>query len=335
MTPSMVSRALNPSGKVDEAKRRAVLAAAERLGYTPNRMASRLSMRALRIGVLLADVFSPVTEALSEGIRAAHERLRDYKIECRLRLLAAEPKDAARLCEALSELADCDGVILSGFGAACYAPVLREFAAAHPKLALLQSGNTDIPHLFFCTHNAAEASRLASEFLFRCLRRTERRVLLFTGDLETPLHRVARDAFLADAASRGLSVMDVCDMKDNAAYLEELLPSVLAKHGERIDGIYVTSGNALPLCRAVQTYTKETGRSIDLVTFDLYADMLPYFADGTIAATVFQNLSEQAFNAFTGLFEHLLSDNTPPTVTYSDVRLLLSANIAEISKEKL
>lgn len=74
MTPSMVSRALNPSGKVDEAKRRAVLEAAERLGYTPNRMASRLSMRALRIGVLLTDTFSPVTEALSEGIRAAHER---------------------------------------------------------------------------------------------------------------------------------------------------------------------------------------------------------------------------------------------------------------------
>ena len=53
MTPSMVSRAFKPGGKVNAEKRKLILETAERLGFEHNRMASRLSMKPIRIATLI------------------------------------------------------------------------------------------------------------------------------------------------------------------------------------------------------------------------------------------------------------------------------------------
>ena len=48
-----VSRAFNPSSRLDPEKRRLVLETAAKYGFTPNRMASRLSMREIKIGIII------------------------------------------------------------------------------------------------------------------------------------------------------------------------------------------------------------------------------------------------------------------------------------------
>ena len=56
MAPSMVSRAFNPACKVSKQKRKLILETAEKYGFSPNKMASRLSMKKIKIGTLICVV---------------------------------------------------------------------------------------------------------------------------------------------------------------------------------------------------------------------------------------------------------------------------------------
>ena len=67
------SRALNPitSGQVNHATARRVLAAAKRLGYTPNTMARSLrTSRSMTVGVLIPDLTNPLFPPVVRGIES-------------------------------------------------------------------------------------------------------------------------------------------------------------------------------------------------------------------------------------------------------------------------
>ena len=90
MTPSMVSRAFNPNARISEEKRRLVLETAQRYQFSPNRHASRLSMKPIRLGILLCSRFQVNTDKMIAGIREAHEALRDFKIDYEITVLTPE-----------------------------------------------------------------------------------------------------------------------------------------------------------------------------------------------------------------------------------------------------
>ena len=90
LTPTAVSRAFNPSSRLDPEKRRLVLETAAKYGFTPNRMASRLSMREIKIGIIIYAGYMPFCEQIIAGIESAKRRMTDYKIDCDLRLLPRE-----------------------------------------------------------------------------------------------------------------------------------------------------------------------------------------------------------------------------------------------------
>lgn len=73
MTPSMVSRAFNPDARISENNRKIVLETAKKYAFSPNKFASRLSMEAVRIGVLINSRFQINTDKMISGIKEAHE----------------------------------------------------------------------------------------------------------------------------------------------------------------------------------------------------------------------------------------------------------------------
>ena len=64
MTASMVSRAFNPEAKINEEKRKLVLKTAEKYNFSPNKFASRLSMKTVRIAILINGVFAVNTDKM-------------------------------------------------------------------------------------------------------------------------------------------------------------------------------------------------------------------------------------------------------------------------------
>ncbi len=324
MTPSMVSRAFNPDAKISEDRRTIVLDAAKKYGFSPNKFASRLSMKAVRIGVLINSGFQINTDIMISGIKKAHEKLKDYKIQYDISVLNPLKNTEEDIRKTIDQYKSYDGIILTGMSAASYTSMIDELYTANQNVVQVQAINQDAPCLFASKHNEKIASELAAEFLYNCLKKSERKnILLFTGDLKSALHASARDAFRISCATLGLDLLSTVDMKDNEEYFESILAETFAHYGDQTDGIYITSGLSVPLCR----YLEAESYDIPFIAFDTYRDIKSYMKKGIISASIAQNVGKQMEEAFEMLVKHIITGEACPQTVYTDVHLVLKSNM--------
>ncbi|WP_426225779.1 LacI family DNA-binding transcriptional regulator [Pseudarthrobacter sp. DSP2-3-2b1] len=109
---ALVSLVMRDSPHVSADKRSAVREAALALGYSPNRLASRLaSRRTSTLGVLLLDLHNPVFADIYDGILEGVEHSGNHL------MVAVGSTDLAREAEAVRSLLDMrvDGILLAGY----------------------------------------------------------------------------------------------------------------------------------------------------------------------------------------------------------------------------
>jgi ABC-type sugar transport system substrate-binding protein len=205
-----------------------------------------------------------------------------------------------------------------------YTNIINDLYKANPKVVQVQAINQNANYLFASKHNENIASALAAEFLYNCLKNSDRKnILLFTGDLKTTLHTSAAHAFKDSCETLGLNLLSTVDMADNEEYFQSILSKTLDFYGNQTDGIYITSGLSSVLCR----YLEENGYDIPLVAFDTYEDIKYYMKKGVISATISQNVKNQMKTAFKMLVNHLITGTECPKTVYTDVQLVLRSNI--------
>ncbi|TLM84113.1 LacI family DNA-binding transcriptional regulator [Pseudarthrobacter sp. NamE5] len=109
---ALVSLVMRDSPKVSPAKRTAVLESAAALGYSPNRLASRLaSHRTNTVGVLFLDlhnpVFADIYDGIAEGLAGSGNQV----------MVAVGSADPGTELEAIRSFADLrvDGILLAGY----------------------------------------------------------------------------------------------------------------------------------------------------------------------------------------------------------------------------
>lgn len=324
MTPSMVSRAFNPNAKIAESKRKAVLEAAQKRGFVPNKMASRLSMRTVKIGILIVYKAEHVRDGLLSGINAAFEKMKDYKLEYSVKTIDAALKSAENCRNELFELKNYDGVILSGFGGSLCHKLICEFYEVNPNIVFLQNVCDNTPHLFASKHSEVLAASLSAQLLFERLHYNKRKnVFVFTGDRTSSVHKGAMSAFTKKATELGLSIIGDCDMNDRDSVLEESINRIFDKFGKDIDGIYISSGNSSVLCRKLSEYPGD----ISLVCSDVNNSVCHYIENGIAFATICQNFENQAKTAFEALALYLVGNILPDKVIYTDVIPVFRANL--------
>lgn len=324
MTPSMVSRAFNSSAKISEEKRKTVLDAAKKYNFTPNKFASRLSMKAVRIGILINSKFQVNSDKMVEGIKIAHEELKDYKVHYDITILNRFINDYSDFCQTLDRYKDYDGVILAGMSSDSYTNLINDLYKVNHNVVQVQAINQNANYLFASKHDEKTASALAAEFLYNCLKKSERKnVLLFTGDLKSNLHSNALEAFKESCGKLGLNLLTAVDMGDSEEKLAQIIPDVFGELGDKIDGIYITSGISNTLCR----YLEENCYDIPFVAFDTYEDIKSYINKNIISATISQNVRNQMKVAFEMLVKHVITGADCPKNIYTDVQLVLKSNI--------
>ena len=324
MSPSMVSRAFNSKARIDGEKRRAVLEAASKYGFSPNKHASRLSRREIRLAVLISSRFSVNTEKMLLGAKEAYVACRDDKIRYDVIVLDSANCSDFEYDDAIMRCSAYDGVLVAGMSSKRHAARIQRLVDLGVVVAEVQAVSLASGCLFASKHDEAIASGLAAEFLSACLMTSERKnILLFTGDLDSALHQRAATAFEKSCAESGLNLLSVVDMKDDEAYFASILPKVMGKYARQTDAIYTTSGLSAPLC----DYLEKHGIKMPFVAFDTYETVREYMKKGIVTATISQNVKEQMRSAFEMLARHLASGETPPPVLYTDVALVLKSNI--------
>ncbi len=328
MTPAMVSRAFNPKGKISEDKRRIVLETAEKYGFSPNKFASRLSMKTVQIGILINSRFPVNTDKMISGVKNAYEKSKDYKIKYDIAVMNSLVNKQNDYVRILHKYKNYDGIILTGMSSAKYTDMINELYKSNPNIVQVQAVNKSADYLFASKHNEEIASYLAAEFLYNCLKRCERKnILLFTGDKESALHSNAGIAFKDACEKLGLNLLDSVDMKDNEDYFAKIIPEIFGKYSNETDGIYITSGLSAPLCK----YIDENHIDVPFVGFDTYDDIKAYMEKGIISATIAQNVANQMEAAFEMLVKHIITGEECSKTIYTDVQLVLKSNMNQFN----
>lgn len=324
MTPSMVSRAFNPDAKIREDKRKLVLETAKKYNFSPNKFASRLSMNTIRIGILISSLFKINTDKMIEGINAAYAGLKDYKIKYDITVINPTEAEFADYERALKKYESYDGLIISGMSSEKYTNIINEFYKKNPNIVQVQAINEEADYLFSSKHNEKTAAYMGAEFLYNCLRKSERKnVILFTGDKESKLHSSAEASFEKACSEFGLKLLESIDMKDSDEVLKNIVPEVFEKYNREIDGIYITSGISIPICE----YLEKEKLDVSFVAFDLYEEIKVYLNNGIVSATIEQNVAKQMQNAFEKLLEYIIKGERKNDIIYTDVQLVLKSNM--------
>ena len=310
ISPSTVSRAFDPSSRISDEVRKKILDHADKLGYIPNRAASRLSMKRITVGVAMSDLYMPGVNELMRGINGAFHSLYDYKLGLQRAMFGKNCRRSLK--DALAELDKCDCIIISGCTQAD-ADTVNALSAVKP-VGILQSNIPQINSLFTVTPDAVTSAQMAAELLRCCLKNGDGSVMLFTGCRSAKIHSDAADAFEQAASRLGLTLTASFDMKDNPDVLNDILADIKDMPG----GIYITSGRSLPLCQRVRKLSPKPA----LVTFDIYPELEAYLKDGTVDATMYQDLYLQGFKAFELMVRYMV-DSTPPPALYTPTPQLL------------
>ncbi len=331
VSPSTISRAFNPSSRISSEVRQRILEYAEKKHYVPNRAASRLSMKEVNIGVVFTDFYPLATEEFARGIEDGYRELFDLKVNRELVMLDCSTKIDEKLKEVLKRWEDYDGLIVSGLTSPDEVALLNQYEEKNRNLVLLQADVPGLNNLFVSCHDPKASSRMAAEFIGDCLKMSPtKRVVIFTGNRRSGLHERASEVFCEAAEAMGLTVVGSYDMQDSPELLRQQLDEVYGTKKLCPDGIYITSGKSLELCR----YIKDNGLSEKtvLVTFDNYPELNEYLEQGIITATIYQNLYKQAKNAFTNLVQHIIGHVNVESFISPVPELVLKSNLQFYSR---
>ena len=322
-----ISRAFDPNSKLSREKRELILSTAKKYGYTPNKMASRLSMEEITIGVLNFSYIKVFYSEIVEGIKAAYDSLKDYKVECDMRVLQRGESTMEEAMAVLDEFkaSHYKGVIISGIYEDCIIDKINELTEAGIQVATLQYDIKNSSRLFSCLSNYNVIGEMAAQLCGMLLRDVKnRKTVMFTGNKVSPTHQMLIEAFRRGAEKYDVDIVAVYDTRDDPEYAREMVIKAFEEHPD-IAAIYASSANSLPICQYLED--THTSKSIAFVASDVFPDLHKYIENGYIDATIYQEPYEMGYIAFNKLF-HVLADNE--TVTgriMSTPRVVMASNL--------
>lgn len=301
-TITAVSRAFDPKGKIDPAKRAVILETAEKYGYRPNRVAGRLSGKAIKIGCLLIANIPEYYGELIAGIESSCAKLADFKVECDIRLVPPGENGERVIADAFADFLGgaADGVLTSIKYSEESVKNIARLADAGIPCATVTSDAPESRRVFSVQNDLDTAGKMAAQLLSVATGGGD--VMLFTGERDSYIQRHIAKGFSREAAEDGLSVIGIYDTSDDPELAAECAAKAFSEHPD-CRGVYISTANSLP----VIGYIKKSGLAgkVKIIASDVFPGLSEYIKDGTVTATIYQNPYGQAKTAFEKLYDYI------------------------------
>jgi LacI family transcriptional regulator len=320
-----VDRALHGRPGINDETRQRVLDIAKKIGYRPNLAARSLSTgRRIRIGVCVPQEIRYFYNELWEGIHEEVGRYSNRGIEFVLHPIPELGKGERPAFRKIMD-SGVQGVVVTPGNPDAMAPLID---AAEESGVRVVCVSTDAPgsqrSCIVCVEprlNGLIAGELMSKFVA-----SGSKVAILTGMLKTVDHREKAEGFTRSFTEycRGGSVVATIEAHEDP---EESFSKTgkLLKQFPDLAGIYVNTVNCLPVCRALAA-AKRAG-NVRLIATDLFREMVPFFGDGTIDASMHQRPYRQGQLAVRSLAEHLLHDAELSKAHYLNPGIILRSNL--------
>ena len=321
-----VDRALHGRPGISKKTRDRVLRIARELGYEPNMAARALSKSRLgiRIGVCIPREIHFFYDQLWDGIYDEVRRYRDYGIDFLFRPVSElGVGEIARLKNLLRS--GVEGIILTPGDPAETTPIIN---SAEDKGVRVVCVSTDAPASMRSSIVCVDpklSGLMAGELMAKFVPAGSK-VAIVTGMLRTEDHARKCEGFSASFPrfSSGGRISEVIEGHEDEAESLRKVSELLIRVPD-LRGIYVSTVNCLPVCKAVES--RGMTAQVKLITTDLFKEMVPYFESQTICASIYQRPYQQGRNAVNTIVEHLTHGVPLATTNYLNPSLVLQSNL--------
>lgn len=321
-----VDRALHGRKGISEKTRRRVLKIASELGYKPNLAARALSVgqAVLRIGICIPREIHFFYDQLRSGMLTEAARYNPLGVE-----VLYQPVE--RLGEGEDERVR--ELIASGVRALLItpgnpqrlAPLIEEAERNGVRVICVASDAPGTHRSTAVCVDPALNGRLAAELMGKfCL--PESQVGIVTGMLTVEDHRLKAQGFIEQFPKfcPGGKVVEVLEGHEDEDETFQKSFDLLRARGN-LHGLYVTTVNCLPVCRALGA--RGDHGKIKLITTDLFKEMSPYFQKGTIFASIYQRPYFQGQTAVRLVVDHLLNGRQLPASYHLNPAIAMRTNL--------
>src|ERR1700744_46216 len=333
-----VDRALHGRPGVSEKTKARVLKMAEQLGYKPNLAAQALKLnRQLSIAAILPRHVSHFFDPLRAGIRAAAAATVGMNI-------ALEFEEYPRLGIGDVEAFDAalkghyDGIIFLPGNTRRFEPLIRKLSRAGTAMMCVGSDAPNTERVGSVAAHAAVSGAMVAELLSYKLTH-KATVAIFSGELSTLDHAEKLRGFAATLAVQAphLTLLPALESHERPreAYLQAM---ALMQSKDRPEGLYLSTANSMPVLKALD----ELGLlgKTQVVTTDLFQELVPLIEFGKILATMYQRPYTQGKIAFENLVTYLMKETNPhaavrlpPHVIFRSNLSLFSSHIIDTDEE--
>lgn len=300
-----VHNALLGKSGVSEETRRAVCESAKRLHYSTNEAASALKRGTRTLAVVLPRADLPdgyFYRAMWQAVRDTATELENFNITVREYPCDNTWKSQAEALEMASQNG-ADGVIVAN--SLDQTKLNAGIAALAEKNVPVITVNSDAYGSkrlrCVCAPNE-RAGRLAAEYIAGGMPQEKCSVLVLGGSMNSAVHRETVSGFTAQLhALRPFANAIVLYDEDDVSLIHRV--KMAFQDTPNLYGAYSTSArNTILMCRLVQS--EFPGGKV-LLGSDVFTELLPYFASGTLNATVWKDPYSQIRQAMFAIYHHL------------------------------
>jgi LacI family transcriptional regulator len=320
-----VDRVLHNRTGVSLKTKARVLETAEKLGYKPNLAAQALKLnRTIEIAVVLPRQISHFFDPLRAGIRSAAEATVGMHVKVTFHEYPRLGQGDLELLE--SRLKEkCDGIIFTPGNPRKLDPIINRLTAHGTAMLCVASDAPSSGRIGLVSAHAYTSGALAAELLAHKLAR-KGHVATITGELTTLDHADKLRGFAATLAMLAPHLSLLPAIESHERPKEAYRQTIALLHGEtKPQGLYISTANSIPVLQALE----EEGvlGKIQVVTTDLFQELVPLIETGKILATLYQRPFTQGKVAFESLIAYLLEEKKTSPIIRLAPHIIFRSNL--------
>lgn len=319
-----VDRALHSRPGINPSTRERVLKMAQTLGYKPNLAARYLKApRSLRMTINLPAQIAFFFDAVRSGIRSAASSFEPGIELCFRNHPVLGEGDTELFQRALED--GSKGIIIAPGHPSQLKGWIRRAAQKRIPVVCVATDAPGTERLAAVSADPFTSGGIVAELLCRIVP-ANTTVAIFTGDLSTFDHSEKVRGFESGLTfSEGrLKISAILESHDDET-LGYTQARELLLHDRQLRAIYVSTANSLGVIRAIEEVDPE--RPLDIITTDLFPQLVPHLRSGRILASINQRPQAQGRMAFEALYRFLAEGKHPVARIKLNPHIVMRSNL--------
>lgn len=325
-----VHKAIYNKKGISEKTRQKILDYIDSQDFHVNQTAAALKRKTIRLAILGNDpggssrYYYPY---VYRGIDRCEEELVPFNVQIIKRFV--DGYDQLAVSRALTELYEeekdkLDGLLFVPAMESCTEEI-NKFVDAGIKVVTVTTDVQNCKRHSFVSGDNETSGRLMAEMMCGYSAPESGQVILFSGRRNYQNHYTKAKCFLDEMSTIApqLDVIQLYEMPGG-----ETVASRLEPYLSLLPNLYgicaVTARSTLAVCQILQAHG--LSKKVIMIGADVFPELIPFFEDKTLCASVYQNPEEQGYEGLKNLYKLASGDNTVEEINTLRVSIVLNNN---------